>query len=114
LCQLDDGTEDNRVRIERDTNGEVHVIVTAGGVEQADLDLGAVAVLSSFIVTVRFGEDDFAASLDGGAVVADVSGTMPTVDTMRIGHDTTNNQWGSIIKSVELWDVGQDDEFLMS
>jgi hypothetical protein len=113
LCQIDDGTEDNRIRIERDSGGDVHVIVTAGGVEQADLDLGAVAALSSFSVALRFGEDDFSASLNGGAVVADTSGTMPTVDTMRIGHDTTDSQWGSIIKDVKLWNVGRDDAFLI-
>jgi hypothetical protein len=93
---------------------ELHVLVRNGALTQADLNLGVVSAVSAFKIAVRFGPNSFAASLNGGAVVTDTSGTMPTVDTLRIGHDTNGNQWGSIIKSVMLFDEGKTNDYLQA
>lgn len=101
LWQVDDGSEDNRLRIERDATGDLHCIVTAGGVAQADLDLGAVAGGADFSVAFAWASDDFAASLDGAAAVTDTSGSVPSgLTTMRFGHSFTGEHWSSTVKSV--------------
>lgn len=112
VCQIDDGTEDERYRVERNGSDEIHVISTDGGVDLADLNLGAVADDTAFKVAVRFDTNDFAASLDGAAVVTDTGGTLPTVDTIHIGMDSADDEWGSTIDEVYLYGVGKNDAFI--
>ncbi len=114
VVQIDDGTENERYRIERNSSDEIHVIVTDGGVDVADLNLGAVANQTDFKVAARFAANNIAASLDGAAVVKDTSAALPTVDTLRHGMDTTGNEWGSTIKRSDLYDSGEPDSFLQS
>ena len=114
VCQIDDGTENERFRIERNASNEIHVIVTDGGVGQADLNLGSVADLTDFKVAVRLDTNDFAASLDGAAVVTDTSGSLPTVDTIRFGMDTANDEWNGPIAQGKLFNVGKPNAFLQS
>ena len=114
LCQIDDGTENERYRIERNSSDEIRVIVTDGGVEQANLNLGVVADDTDFKVAVRFAASDFAASLDGAAVVVDTGGTLPTIDTLRPGMDTSGNEWNSTIASIQLWNGSKNNANLVS
>jgi len=101
LWQVDDGSENNRLRIERDTSSNLRCIVTVGGVEQANLNLGAVALGADFSVAFAWADNDFAASLDGAAAVTDTSGTVPAgLATMRFGQSFTGEHWSSTIKSV--------------
>ncbi len=109
IYQIDDGTEDERYRIERNASNEIHVIVTDGGVDQADLNLGAVADITEFKVAVRLAASDFAASLDGASVVTDAGGTLPTVDTLRPGMSSANEEWNAPVGKVYLWDEGKSD-----
>ncbi len=94
LWQRDDGTEDNRLRIVRDSSTNVRFIVTAGGNEQVNIDLGTVAASTFFSVAIRAAANNFAASLNAGSVTTDTSGTMPTgITTERLGRDSAGNQW---------------------
>ena len=52
---------------------------------QADLDGGTPASGAVIKAAGAYKVNDFALSLDGGAVVADAAGTVPTVDTLGIG-----------------------------
>lgn len=114
LFQADDGTSDERYRIERDTSNELHFIVTDGGVEQADLNFGVVAHNTSFKVAIRAQSDDFAGSLDGGLVVTDTGGTLPTVTTFRLGHSDSGEQWSAPVFSAVSISSGLDDATLQN
>lgn len=114
VLQIDDGTENERYRVERNASNEIHVIVTDGGVDVADLDLGAVADNTDFKVVARLAVNDFAASLDGAAVVTDTGGALPTVTTFRPGMDSSGDEWNSTIKENWMWNVGKSDAFLIS
>ena len=117
VCQIDDGTENERYRIERNSSNELRLFVTDGGVEQvgaSGLNLGTVADETDFKLAIRLAANDFAASLDGAAVVTDTSGSLPTVDTIRFGMDTANDEWNSTIAEGKLFNVGKDDAFLRS
>lgn len=100
LWQCDDGTENNRLRIVRDSSTNLRFIVTAGGVEQCNLDLGTVAGSTEFVVSVGWATNDFSASLNAGVPVTDTGGSIPTVSTMRIGSSATGEQWGGTIANI--------------
>ncbi len=98
IAQLDDTTENERYRIVRDSSNDLRFIVTDGGVEQANINLGAVANDTEFRVGVTWSANDFAATLNGGTVGTDASGTLPNVTTLRPGRGATaNSQIGSTL-----------------
>lgn len=93
LWQIDDGTENERIRIVRDASNVVRFIVTDGGAEQCNLNLGTVANSTAFKVAVSWAANDFAGCLNGGTVQTDTSGTLPTVTTMRAGRGSAADGW---------------------
>ncbi len=113
LGQIDDGDENERIRIERNASNEIHFIVTDGGVEQCDLNLGTVADDTDLSVAVAWAANDFAGSLDGAAVVKDAAGAVPAgLTTKRLGRDTAGNQWNRTIESDIHWPRRQPDSHL--
>lgn len=115
LMSMDDGTANERIYIERNPSDEIHLIVVDGGVTQADLNLGTVADDTDFKVAYRVAANDYAGSLDGAAVVADTGGTMPTVTTLRWGHNYTSaDHWNRTIVGGSLWTVSKGDAQLQA
>ncbi len=111
LWHRDDGTNNNNCRIVYGTDGRIHVIATSGGVDQCDLDLGAVANDTDFGVAARFAQNNFAASLNGAAVVTDSLGTNPTgLTTDRLGRRSDGYAWNSTILSYESRRQGGDGD----
>lgn len=114
VLQIDDGTENERFRIERDASNDMIVTVTDGSVEQAAIDAGNVADHTAFRLAIRFSDGDFSASLDGAAVVVDALGTIPTMTTIRIGHDTAaGEEFNGYIGKVRVLDTGLTDAELI-
>lgn len=101
LWQYDDGTENNRIRVVRETSTNLRAIVTSGGVEQANLDLSTVANSTGFKMGLRWGANDFAATLNGAAVVTDALGAVPSgLTTQRVGSNSTStSQWNNVSRS---------------
>lgn len=100
--QVDDGSGNNRRSLRYGTDGKLHVIATVDGVDQCDLDLGAVANDTDFTVACRFADNAFAASLNGGAIVTDLSGANPLgLTAARIGSSSAGNYWNSTIRTIE-------------
>ncbi len=114
LWQRDDGDENERIRIERNSSDEIRFIVTDGGVDQCDLDLGSVADDTDFKVAVRFAANDFAGSLDAAAVVTDTGGTIPTITIERFGVDSAGNYWNSTIDRYGNFSRGLPDGTLQN
>jgi len=109
--QADDGSGNNRRSLHYGTDGKLHVIATVGGVDQCDLDLGAVANDTDFAVAIRWADNNFAASLNGGAIVTDVSGSNPLgFTTARVGCGTAGNYWNSTIRTIETRRTASDAE----
>lgn len=110
IFQEDDETANNYRAIYY-LSGRMYAVAVSGGVTQASLDLGAVANNTNFSIAVRWADDDFAASINGGAIVADVSGTNPTGLTVaRIGTDESSNAWNSTIAFIETRLTATDAE----
>ena len=82
-----------------------------GGVTQCNMSLGAVAVDTDFTISVRWADNNFATSLNGGAIVTDVSGTNPVgLTTARVGVDSASAYWMSTIKTIETRRTATDAE----
>lgn len=111
LFQVDDGTANNRRTIRRTSDNHLHVIATVGGVDQCDLDLGTVANSTDFVVAARFADNLFAASLNGGAIVTDLSGSNPLgLTTARVGRGATGSHWNSTVRTIETRRIATDAE----
>ena len=78
--------------------------IVSGGVVQAAPSTGAVGS-SAFKNSFAYKENDFAASRDGGAVVTDTSGVVPTgLTTLRIGRNALNAEFlNGHIKSIKYY-----------
>ena len=85
VVSLNDNTANERASVL--TSGtDPRLVVQDGGVEQASINGGTVAAGVRTRVAVRINADDFAISINGGAVVTDTSGTLPTVDRLMFGR----------------------------
>jgi hypothetical protein len=62
--------------------------VSVGGVAQAYLNVGTLIPANTTKLVGAYKADDFAKSLNGGAIDSDTSGTVPTVNQMLIGSGT--------------------------
>jgi hypothetical protein len=56
-----------------------------GGVTQWDITVGSVTSSTTFRAAVSYQSSSIAASINGGAVVADSSATIPTVTQIEMG-----------------------------
>lgn len=110
VFQVDDGTFNNRRAIYY-FNGRLYAAALVAGVAQATLDLGAVANDTDFVIAARFADNNFAASLNGGAIVTDTSGANPLgLTTARIGAVGSSNPWNSTIRTLETRRTATDAE----
>lgn len=104
VWQWDDGTESNRIRIYRDTSKHMQCVATVSGSDQAALDLGVVNDSTAFKVGFAWGTNDFAATLNGGTMVTDSSGSVPSgLTTQRLGADSAGNQGNIYLRRQALW-----------
>ena len=111
VFQIDDGTQNNRRLIYYDNTGAMFAFAAVGGVTQCNMSLGAVAVDTDFTISVRWADNNFATSLNGGAIVTDVSGTNPVgLTTARVGVDSASGYWMSTIKTIETRRTATDAE----
>jgi hypothetical protein len=104
LAQADDGTADNRITVRRTSGGAMTVDVVVATVTVASINAGTAADSTAGKVAVRIKLNDMAASLNGAAEVVDTSAAVPTVTTLRLGHNHTpaNHWFGSIAKAPAL------------
>lgn len=86
IAGIDDDTANEQMQL----RGEItdpKFIVTDGGTGQASIDAGTIAASTVYRIAAAYKANDFAVSLGGATPVTDTSGTLPTVDRLRIGTD---------------------------
>lgn len=89
LIQFDDGTANEIIALRGNTtNPELYIV--DGGVLQAQIDAGTIAVNVAYNLFGVWNTNDCAAKLNNGAKVTDTSATIPTATQARIGSDGTN------------------------
>ncbi len=112
--QIDDGTNTNRRCLQWRTTNDMAFIATTAGVTTCLISLGTVAPDTDFAVAVRWADNNFAASLNGGAVVADGAGINPMgLTTTRIGRGAVGNYWNSTIRHIETRRTATNAELVL-
>lgn len=111
LFTIDDGYFFNQRLIYYTTAGTLIAAAAVANVTTCSLNFGAVATDTDFVIAVRWADNNFAASLNGGAIITDLSGANTTgLTTVRIGTDYSSNYWNSTIKSIETRRTATDAE----
>jgi hypothetical protein len=82
---LNDGTTDNRMEIYHTSAELARLVCRVGGASQVDIGTGTASLVTKNRIAFAYAANDFAVSLNGGAVSADTSGTVPTVTTLTLG-----------------------------
>lgn len=104
LAQLTDGASDT-LTLRRTSGGLLQFDVVDGGVSQAAINDGAVVAASADIIALASAApNSFTLTVGGAAESSDVSGTMPTPTTLRIGAaDGDTEPAGMVLGRVALW-----------
>ena len=89
VWQLDDGTPANRVRLVRDNDGMVRLIVTLASVETVNIALGTVANESFNRVAIAYDGAAFRVVMNAAATVQTAVAAMPPVTIERLGTSAT-------------------------
>ena len=84
------GDIDNRITMLFRTQS--HLYVETGNVAQANIDAGTLSVNTNHTIAISYKADDFNAVIDGGTVVNESSGTVPTTSSAIIGNRSDSNQ----------------------
>jgi hypothetical protein len=106
LSHVHDTEEAQRVYLAYSASGELHVFASYQGNTVADLNLGAVAVSTPFDVWLTATTNDFAAMLNDGVAVGDLSGGLPGFGAMFVGRDTLGNNWDGSELRVQVYAGG--------
>ena len=89
---INDGSSQNQIRIWIDIGGVLRVRVTNGNVTQANLSLGSL-LPGRHKVAFAFEDGNSAACVDGGAVVTQMSGSIPSgLTTKSIGMSPVDDK----------------------
>jgi hypothetical protein len=98
----DDNTANEMIRL-RTEGTNPFFKVTDGGSDLVAIDAGTVVANTPFKLAGAYKLNDFASSINGGAAVTDTSGTIPTVDRMRIGAGQAGNTMCGCIVSARYF-----------
>jgi hypothetical protein len=102
-AELDDGSSNNTITLERDSNGHLQFVIFSGGAAQAKLDLGAIPDRTAFRAGLNAQGSSFVATLGGSRLVIG-TGSMPSrLTVVRYGSDTTGDYWNGWLRDSALW-----------
>lgn len=90
ISAADDNTANNNIQMLTSGTDPTFLVTTSGTV-QASIDAGTVAANTVYKFAGTYSANDFAACISGGTVGTDTSGTIPTVDRLRIGAGQAGN-----------------------
>jgi hypothetical protein len=102
VVSLNDNTANERVSLI--TSGtDPRLVVVDGGVEQANINGGTITAGTRTRVAVRIGANDFAMSVNGGAVATDSTGSLPTVNRLMLGRSQAGEWLNGRLARVTGW-----------
>jgi hypothetical protein len=102
LLSGNDNTSSNR--IEAITSGtDPRLQVTTIGSSVADINGGTIAANTPFRMAMRFAPDSYALSVNGGAVVTDAIGALPTIDRWFLGRTQAGGYANGYIEEMALF-----------
>jgi hypothetical protein len=104
LLSIDDGTASERLQTRLSTNGNGAFVVADGGSVQANFTTAASTSLNTKgKLATSFAVNSFKASLNGGSVASDASGTLPTVTQAVIGNAVGAFVFNGPLSRITFW-----------
>jgi hypothetical protein len=88
---LDDNTNNERMGIRASATSN-SMLVVDGGVTQVNAGIGTLVAGTKFKAAFAYKLNDFAGCMNGGTVLTDTVGTVPTVTKMQIGTRTSGTE----------------------
>ncbi len=113
VLAVDDNTANEMMRL-RTEGTNPFFKVTDGGSEVVAIDAGTVSANTTFKLAGAYKVNDFASSINGGNAVTDTSGTIPTVDRMRLGAGQGGNTMCGCIARIRYYKKRVSDTRLKS
>jgi hypothetical protein len=111
VVSLNDNTANERASVI--TSGtDPRLVVVDGGSEQANINGGTITANTRTRVAVRINANDFAISINGGAVVTDTTGTLPTVDRLMLGRTQAGEYLNGALARFTGWEQLLPDSML--
>lgn len=102
IASLNDNSSSNRLELSTLGTTPKATAVTSN-IIVANLSSGTIAANTTFRLAVRFDTDSYALSLNGGAVVTDISGARALVDRLFIGRDQAGNYMNGYLEEFAGW-----------
>ena len=102
VLNVDNNTANNQIQIYTSSTAATYS-VSDGGVTQATIALGTVNSTSAYTIAAEYKANDFSAAMGGVLGTPDVSGTVPTVDRLRIGADVASNYLNGHVAKIQYW-----------
>ena len=99
---INDGTSNESIRL-RTVSTDPFFTITDGGVDQANIDAGAVASYTTYKFAGAYAVNDFAACIAGGAAQTDASGTLPTVTQTSLGNSAAANYLNGYLQRITYY-----------
>jgi hypothetical protein len=90
ILSVDNNTTSNRIELYTSGTNQKFT-VTSGGATQCDLTTGTVAANTIYRLSAAYASNDFSSVLNGAAPVTAGTGTVPTVNRLRIGSNQAGN-----------------------
>jgi len=102
VLATDDNTSNEMIRL-RTEGANPFLRVIDGGSEVVAIDAGTVTANTVFKLIGAYKVNDFASSINGGSAVTDATGTIPTVDRMRIGAGQGGNTMCGCVSAIRYY-----------
>lgn len=99
--EFDNNTANQAITL-RGAAADPQLFVVNGGAAQATLDAGTITANAAYKLGGAWKSANFAAAVNGGASVSQLSGTYPTVTQARLGSDGTNYLNGCL-QNLRYW-----------
>lgn len=90
---ISNNTGSNNIALRRTLGGLTAAYVNVNNVTQADMVAGAVSASASYKFAAAYKVNDFAVSLNAGAVATDTSGSVPVVSQLTLGATAIGTQY---------------------
>jgi hypothetical protein len=113
-AELDDGAAQNRIVLQRTTDGHLQFLIAAAGRPEATLDLGALPNSTAFRAGLSAIHGFAAASLDGGSIVNAGCSLSASLTTARYGSDRLGDYWNGWLRQSEVWFSRMSDNQLQT
>ena len=104
LVNPSDGTTSNRMTLWGGTTSGTTLFVVNSGVAQANL-AGGIPAAGTHKTAIAYATNDFALTLDAGAIQSDTLGTVPTVSQIDIGRYSNDLPLNGHIKSIKYYPI---------